>query len=268
MMRPAMAAQMLADIAKNQALALPTMRAIEQRRHRTRTARQQGAEYARATYGYLRRDLSPHHPLTGTLLEVGPGTDLGVCALFAGDGMDEAVAIDIVPWQQPDPQIYRDLGVEDVLERVRYMAPVTIDDTPFEDASFDVVISYSCFEHFLKPSAAVREIARLLKPGGITGHVIDMRNHRNFAEPLDHLRYPEWLWRLMVSRRPFATNRWRLYNYIEAFDQVGLRVVEARVTEKAEVSEHVRQQLQPEWRCRDRTDLEPVVAWIAARKDT
>jgi 2-polyprenyl-3-methyl-5-hydroxy-6-metoxy-1,4-benzoquinol methylase len=37
---------------------------------------------------------------------------------------------------------------------------------PFPDASFDVVVMREVIEHFKKPADAVREVARLLKPGG------------------------------------------------------------------------------------------------------
>jgi SAM-dependent methyltransferase len=35
------------------------------------------------------------------------------------------------------------------------------------DASFDVVFSFDAFEHFLDPPAVLREVHRLLKPGGV-----------------------------------------------------------------------------------------------------
>jgi ubiquinone/menaquinone biosynthesis C-methylase UbiE len=38
---------------------------------------------------------------------------------------------------------------------------------PFPDDSFDVVISCECMEHVLRPIVMAREIARVLKPGGI-----------------------------------------------------------------------------------------------------
>jgi ubiquinone/menaquinone biosynthesis C-methylase UbiE len=37
---------------------------------------------------------------------------------------------------------------------------------PFDDASFDVVVSRSAMHHFVDPVAALREMARVTKPGG------------------------------------------------------------------------------------------------------
>lgn len=40
------------------------------------------------------------------------------------------------------------------------------EDTPFPDASFDTVLFFSSFHHTQDPAGAVRECARVLKPGG------------------------------------------------------------------------------------------------------
>ena len=39
--------------------------------------------------------------------------------------------------------------------------------TPFADATFDVVLSYAVLEHLYNPFAALHELARILKPGGV-----------------------------------------------------------------------------------------------------
>lgn len=54
----------------------------------------------------------------------------------------------------------------------------------FPDASFDLVISQDVFEHVLDPSAAFKEIARTLRPGG--AHI--------FTTPLVNKHKPSELW--------------------------------------------------------------------------
>jgi SAM-dependent methyltransferase len=59
---------------------------------------------------------------------------------------------------------------------------------PVRDACFDVVISNSVLEHVLDPSAAVGEIARVLKPGGtLTGYSAFLENfHEQSQHHLSH----------------------------------------------------------------------------------
>jgi SAM-dependent methyltransferase len=67
---------------------------------------------------------------------------------------------------------------------------------PFEDASFDGVVLKDVLEHVEDPVALVREVRRLLRPGG-----------RVFASSPDAQR---WVWDDYTHRRPFTRRAFKL----------------------------------------------------------
>jgi SAM-dependent methyltransferase len=70
----------------------------------------------------------------------------------------EVVSYDIQDWG-PGYRIKDVLGVQPVISDDRTLLP-------FDDATFDAVLSCGCLEHVEAPAGSVREIFRVLKPGG------------------------------------------------------------------------------------------------------
>ena len=54
---------------------------------------------------------------------------------------------------------------EDLLDNLKFSV-CTEQSLPFPDSSFDVVMSWSVFEHVSDPVAVLRDIRRVLRPGG------------------------------------------------------------------------------------------------------
>jgi SAM-dependent methyltransferase len=98
---------------------------------------------------------------------------------------------------------------------------------PFADNSFDLIVSASAFEHFLEIPKVIREMKRVLRPGGVFtvdihvfsglsgGHTIGMRLNPirrlpKGVEPWDHLRAKR-----VTPRVPL--NEWRISQYLEAY---------------------------------------------------
>lgn len=135
-------------------------------------------------YRDLRRELAG---FSGRLLDVGCGNSpfrhLLDPAVTRYQGVDVAVAADF-GYQNPDT-VYYDGHV-----------------LPFPDASFDAVLCTEVLEHIAEPAETIREIYRVLKPGGRLLLTIPW-SARFHYQPHDYHRYtPSMLLRLFAS---FAT---------------------------------------------------------------
>ncbi len=181
------------------------------------------------------REMAPHRALLravearlmGQVPLVHPVLDIG-----CGDGHFASIA-----WQEPidvglDPM---DRDLREAATRVPdvYREVVKGDATamPFEDGAFATVVSNCVIEHIPDIDAALREIARVLRPGG------------TFATTLPSERYPEFLLGSTVARRLGLRRLSRAYGaffnrishhyhvdppevWTQRFDAVGLDVVE------------------------------------------
>lgn len=82
---------------------------------------------------------------------------------------------------------------------------------PFADASLDLVVANDSLEHFRDPAAALKELGRVLRPGGsiflfftpwrspLGSHLYDY-----IHTPWCHLLFPEWLIRALLERAAAA----------------------------------------------------------------
>ncbi len=97
------------------------------------------------------------------VLEVGPGT--GLQALHVAGGLGAGGRLDIVDIQQPmlDHVMRRAAAT-----KISPIVPARADarDLPFEDGSFDAAYLVTALGEIPDPGAAMREIRRVLKPGG------------------------------------------------------------------------------------------------------
>jgi SAM-dependent methyltransferase len=86
---------------------------------------------------------------------------------------------------------------------------------PLEDGSFDIVVSTFSMHHWSDPPAGLREIERVLRPGG-RALIWDLKPglplfHMGMADPAEHLRAGPlrvvdarpwlWPWRISLSQR-------------------------------------------------------------------
>jgi ubiquinone/menaquinone biosynthesis C-methylase UbiE len=84
---------------------------------------------------------------------------------------------------------------------------------PYPTSSFDKVVSVSCLEHFADPLQGLREMARVLKPGGRLAISVDSLLKENSP-----LSFREW-----HTRRHFVTHYFNREELLGMMKDVGLR---------------------------------------------
>ncbi len=146
------------------------------------------------------RDLGFPTPAGATILDFGCGSDCTIKSLLA-EGYD-AYGCDLAI---PDDQ--RELAAAGRLRAIE-REPYRL---PFDNDSFDLVLSNQVFEHVQNYPAAIAEIARILKSTGASLHVFPSRYapiEPHAKVPLATiLRHPTWLrlWALLGIRNQFQT---------------------------------------------------------------
>lgn len=117
---------------------------------------------------------------TDALLDVACGP--GIIACYFAERMSRVIGLDAVPAMLEQA---RRLQAERHLENVEWRLGQST-ELPFEDESFDCVVTRFSFHHYLDPGAALREMKRVSRTGG-TVLVADVTPRKETQE-----RFNEW----------------------------------------------------------------------------
>jgi SAM-dependent methyltransferase len=170
-------------------------------------------------------------PFPRSVLEIGPGVNLGALFTFAASGA-RAAGVDVAPLQRPPDGFYEALrdylfavegfawwrpfaerqpgrvdfpsvssfpSASALLSSIDYRSGVSSEKLPFPAGRFDLVYSVAALEHVPEPEGTVAEIARVLAPGGLAIHEIDLKHHGS-EDPLRFLEFSDEEWRRRATR--------------------------------------------------------------------
>jgi ubiquinone/menaquinone biosynthesis C-methylase UbiE len=162
------------------------------------------AEWNRTVFGRRTGEvaafLTPHLKAGMRLIDCGCGPGSITVDLAQAIAPGEAIGVDL----REDA-----LALGRALARERGIANVTFETAsiyqlPYPDASFDAAFACSVLQHLAAPLAALKEIRRLLKPGGVIG-LVDGSSPISFRYPPNPL-LDKWD-RLRSLEREYTTGR-------------------------------------------------------------
>lgn len=203
------------------------------------------ADYALRVFDERAEQAGVLHRLQGQrILELGPGDSIGSAIIAASMGA-EAIIIDAGPFARDDVDFYitfantlQDKGFSppDIMSckninaillacRSQYMTKGLASLRSLPDNSIDYIFSQAVLEHVRKHEflATLQEFRRLLKPGGVCSHQIDLRDHLGGA--LNNMRFPSKTWESnFFASSGFYTNRICFTHMMELFAQADFQV--------------------------------------------
>jgi SAM-dependent methyltransferase len=177
--------------------------------------------------------------------ELGPGDTLGTALVAASLGASRCILVDVGNFARSDlepylvlhefllrsgltpPDISGARSIQDVLARCNatYLTRGLASLRELPPRSVDFVFSNAVYEHIRRAEVTpmTREIARILTPGGVTSHSIDMKDH--LGGGLANLRFSDRLWESSwMASSGFYTNRLRSSDFESTFTDAGLEV--------------------------------------------
>jgi SAM-dependent methyltransferase len=140
--------------------------------------------------------------------------------------VDKARLDEIIIWSKDDkkketatfhPDFYTDLS------------PLPAEEIENPANSIDGVFSISVLEHVSKPLMVLENTFRMLKPGGWFCHTIDLRDHRDFTQPLAFLKYSADEYKAKTAA---TENRLRAVRFMELFREIGLTIEQMRIQDR------------------------------------
>jgi len=201
------------EIIKNQLIRIPWIKRIQKKDHCTGPVSEETNEMIFNLYGKFIN-------FTGkVVLEIGPGKNSAIAKKICTQNPEIIYLLDIENYISPE-----NLDNEKVIKYIIYDGA----HFPMEQNSIDVIISHTVYEHVREPNKVIHETYRVLKPGGVIIHLIDLGDHLSYGNHerklFNCLRYRNWMWHLMSCNRSIYVNRLRVSDWVNLHTVSGFKI--------------------------------------------
>jgi hypothetical protein len=245
--------------------------------------------------------------LPETTLHIGPGDSLGCEVLLCLSGIKKAWSLDpcasrpfdlqtcistlqklstvtnslhaihkcpAPPLSIPEHSIEADGSYRIGTSLMQHFPSRTLENTGLQTESVGFLFSNAVLEHVRDPLQCIREAHRILAKKGLTAHQIDLRDHRDFNDPLHFLRYSDSQWQKLMkkycSRDPLRyMNRLRAQDFLAIFESAGFRILEFTPNSSAsdQTVTDARAHLAPSFAKYSADELKTISCFIVAQKN-
>jgi SAM-dependent methyltransferase len=171
------------------------------------------------------------------VLELGSGQYARLALRLLAEGARRVTLVDLYALSLSDPahrKLLRDdcaqlgLDLDEALGRITvYTGDFLRLPVPTMENQPDLAISTAVLEHVRDPNAIFAHCHAWLAPGGITFHIVDLRDHSmQFRYPFEMLTFSDHTWQRWLDHPGgFHLNRWRTHDHIKALAEAGFEQI-------------------------------------------
>lgn len=208
----------ITEIAKNYLIKVPFVKAMAKKRHVT------GFNQSEEGINTIYDTYAAYTDFAGKqVIELGPGHTWGVAKKMKEAGAAEVSIIDIEKYV-PDTVLHENPWLNYIIYPGGEM--------PLPEGGFDLVVSFTVYEHLRQPETTIRETYRILKKGGLAIHLIDLGDHMHYgldpAKQFNCLRFGKKTWELMSMNRSIYVNRLRVSDWRKLHQEAGFTIVQEK----------------------------------------
>lgn len=180
-----------------------------------------------------------------SILELGPGSDLGVGLYLLSKEAKEYHAVDVYNLVENTPDDFysfflsylnskEHIDASPLMEELRrtksghsrrlhyHWSPGFNISKAMDQCKVDIILSNAAFEHFDNVGETIKDFTAVSKAGTILIASVDLKTHSRWIrdkDPNNIYRYPNWLYRFLSFRG--TPNRLRPYHYRQALERNG-----------------------------------------------